>query len=1083
MALRMHGALSGIGTASSQRAGVLRHLPSAIPARGASSFAATSSSYSNSLLRQSLKPCSATGALLPMGSSCASAWRGVCFAAAAEAPPAAPPAPASAVKEAHGFELQRQQWIKEYDSHMLIYKHKKTGAEVISVVNDDENKTFGVVFRTPVDNSYGIPHILEHSVLCGSRKYPIKEPFVELMKGSLNTFLNAFTYPDRTCYPVASTNKQDFYNLVDVYLDAVFHPRCINDPKVFEQEGWHYELDSPQDELSFKGVVFNEMKGVYSSPDSVFYRAVQQALFPHNTYSHDSGGDPTQIPALTFDHFQDFHSKYYHPSNARFWFHGDDDPVERLRILAEYLDEFERKEVSSSVATQPLLPEPRRVTEYYAAGEEAAESGAGEKGQAYVAVNWVMEDKEIDVETELALGFLDYLMLGTNASPLRKALNDSGLGSALLGGGMDDELKQPIFSLGLKGMDAANTEKLENLILSKLEELEKSGFSSSAVEAAINTIEFSLRENNTGSFPRGLSLMLRAMNAWIYDRDPLVPLQWEDALASFKARLASGEDVFGPLIRKYLLDNKHRVTVVLLPDPTLGAKVEGEEKAKLEAKMKSMQPKDVEEVVANTHELKRRQETPDAPEALSCVPALKLSDIPKTVTKVPTEVSSRQGATILTHDLFTNNVVYMEAVMDMKSVPLSLLPLVPLFCRSLTNMATEKESFVELVETIGRKTGGLSVFPFTSPIRNKPDEPLAKIMVRGKAMADKSGDLVGLVRDVLLGARLDDQARFKQMVEETKAGLETMVISGGHSFAMKRLNAQMGLAGWMSEQMGGLSYLEFMRNLSKRVDSEWDSVKADLHTIRAALLSRTDTLVNLTGDAASLDKVSPAVDDFLSSLPEKPVAGAPWGASASGLLFPKKNEALTVPTQVNYVGKVANLYQDGGYDLSGSSYVVEKYLGNTWLWDKVRVVGGAYGGFCSFDPHSGNFAYLSYRDPNLLETLEAYDGSPNYLKTLELTQEELTKAIIGTIGDVDAYQLPDAKGYSAMGRYLLGISDEERQLRRDQILSTSPKDFKEFGEVLECVNKAGRVAAVTSAEKAKAVNEQIPSFWELKKVL
>ncbi|KAF5843319.1 Metalloenzyme, LuxS/M16 peptidase-like protein [Dunaliella salina] len=957
MALRMHGALSGIGTSSGQRAAALRHLPSAIPCtRGASSFAAVSSSSNHSLLRQSLKPCFATGMLPPMGSSSATLWRGVCFAAAAEAPPAVPPAPASAVKEAYGFELQRQQWIKEYDSHMLIYKHKKTGAEVISVVNDDENKTFGVVFRTP-------------------------EPFVELMKGSLNTFLNAFTYPDRTCYPVASTNKQDFYNLVDVYLDAVFHPRCINDPKVFEQEGWHYELDSPQDELSFKGVVFNEMKGVYSSPDSVFYRAVQQALFPHNTYGHDSGGDPTQIPSLTFNHFQ-------------------------------------RKEVSSAVATQPLLPEPRRVTEYYAAGEEAAESGAGEKGQAYVAVNWVMEDKEIDVETELALGFLDYLMLGTNASPLRKALNDSGLGSALLGGGMDDELKQPIFSLGLKGMDAANTEKLENLILSKLEELEKSGFSSSAVEAAINTIEFSLRENNTGSFPRGLSLMLRAMNAWIYDRDPLVPLQWEDALASFKARLASGEDVFGPLIRKYLLDNKHRVTVVLLPDPTLGAKVEGEEKAKLEAKMKSMQPQDVEEVVANTHELKRRQETPDAPEALSCVPALKLSDIPKTVTKVP----------------------------------------------------TEKESFVELVETIGRKTGGFSVFPFTSPIRNKPDEPLAKIMVRGKAMADKSGDLVGLVRDVLLSARLDDQARFKQMVEETKASLETMVIAGGHSFAMKRLNAQMGMAGWMSEQMGGLSYLEFMRNLSKRVDSEWDSVKADLHTIRAALLSRTGTLVNLTGDAGSLEKVSPAVDDFLSSLPEKPVAGAPWGASASGLLFPKKNEALTVPTQVNYVGKVANLYQDGGYSLSGSSYV-------------VRVVGGAYGGFCSFDPHSGNFAYLSYRDPNLLETLEAYDGSPNYLKTLELTQEELTKAIIGTIGDVDAYQLPDAKGYSAMGRYLLGISDEERQERRDQILSTSPKDFKEFGEVLECVNRAGRVAAVTSAEKAKAVNEQIPSFWELKKVL
>jgi len=994
-----------------------------------------------------------------------------CFAVAATQ--VAPPA--GAVKEAHGFVLDRQQYVKEYDSHVLLYKHKKTGAELISVLNGDENKTFGVVFRTPVDNSYGIPHILEHSVLCGSRKYPIKEPFVELMKGSLNTFLNAFTYPDRTCYPVASTNKQDFYNLVDVYLDAVFHPRCVSDPKVFEQEGWHYEMDTPEEPISFKGVVFNEMKGVYSSPDSVYYREVQRALFPDNTYRHDSGGDPKVIPHLTFEQFQDFHARYYHPSNARFWFHGDDDPVERLRLLDAYLSEFEARKVDSAVATQALKPEPRKVVAHYAAGDEEGDS------KAYVGVNWVLTEEALSVETELALSFLDYLMLGTNASPLRKALNDSGLGAAVLGGGMDDELKQPIFSVGLKGVDPANVDKLEALVLAKLGELAKTGFSATAVEAAINTIEFSLRENNTGSFPRGLSLMLRAVGAWIYDRDPLTPLQWEDALTSFKAKLASGQDVFGPLIHKYLLDNKHRVTVALLPDSELGARTEAEERAALDAKMAAMGPSDVQAVIASTHELKERQETPDAPEALACVPTLRLADIPRTITKVPTDVTSLSGgAKLLSHDLFTNNVLYAEVALDMRGVPAHLLPLVPLFCRSLTNMATETESFVELTERIGRKTGGLSVYTFTSPLRGKPEEPVAYVMVRGKAMRDKAGDLMALVRDLLLTSKLDDRARFKQMVDETKAGLEASIVSRGHSFAATRLAAQRGRAGWISEQMGGLSYLEYIRGLAKRVEGEWDAVRADLLAIRAALLSRPGALVNLTADGATLSAARAPVDELLAALPAAALPRAQWDAP----LLPRANEALTVPTQVNYVGQGANLYADAGYSLSGAAYVVEKYLGTTWLWDKVRVVGGAYGGFCSFDSHSGNFTYLSYRDPNLLDTLEAYSGSPAYLKGLTLEGDELTKAIIGTIGDVDAYQLPDAKGYAAMSRYLLGVSDEERQARRDQILGASTKDFREFGEVLGAAfEKGSRVVAVTSAEKAAKVLEEKPGFWDIKKVL
>lgn len=1003
-------------------------------------------------------------------------------AMAVAAPAAAQQANREFVKQAHGFSLVQQQFVREYDSHVLMYKHDKTGAQLISVVNSDENKTFGAVFRTPVSDSTGIPHILEHSVLCGSRKYPIKEPFVELMKGSLNTFLNAFTYPDRTCYPVASTNTQDFYNLVDVYLDAVLHPKCVSDKRTFEQEGWHLELDDPSEPLTYKGVVFNEMKGVYSSPDSMFYRTVQQALFPDNTYSNDSGGDPTVIPELTFEQFQEFHAKYYHPSNGRFWFYGDDDPTKRLAVLDAYLSEFEARAVDSAVATQPLLPEPRRVTAHYAAGD----SEEGDGGKAYVALNYVLTQEPLDVETELALGFLDYLMLGTPAAPLRKALNDSQLGAALVGGGMDDELKQPVWSVGLKGVDPSNVDAVEKLILDKLSELAQSGFSAGAVEAAINTIEFSLRENNTGSFPRGLSLMLRAMGAWIYDRDPYTPIQWEDALNHFKAELASGRDVFGPLIHKYLLDNKHRVTVVMLPDEKLGAKIEGDEKQKLESIRAAMSPQQLEEVVKETQALKERQETPDSPDALTCMPSLQLSDIKKTITKVPTAVSDLSGGSkLLAHELFTNDVLYAEAALDMSGMPAQLLPLVPLFCRSLTQMGTEKESFIELTERIGRKTGGVSVYPFSSAKRGA-DTPVSYIMIRGKAMGHNSGDLFELMGDILATARLDDKARFSQMVAETKANMEAGIVGSGHRYAGVRLAAQRSLAGWLSETTGGLSYLEFIRTLSKRVEEDWQGVQRDLESIRSHLLQRKGALINLTGDDRALSAATSHVNDLLARLPEA-AATSSNGSSSSwqqqGLL-PRVNEALVVPTQVNYVGKAANLYADAGYELSGSAYVVEKYLGTSWLWDKVRVVGGAYGGFCSFDSHSGMFTYLSYRDPNLLDTLEAYDGSPDFLRKLDLDQDALTKAIIGTMGDIDAYQLPDAKGYAAFSRYLLGVTDEERQVRRDQVLSTTTKDFKAFAEAIACVSgPAGRVVAVTSADKAAQVLQEKPDFWEIRKVL
>ncbi|CAH8261026.1 unnamed protein product [Arabidopsis lyrata] len=975
-----------------------------------------------------------------------------------------------------GFEKVSEEFISECKSKAILFKHKKTGCEVMSVSNEDENKVFGVVFRTPPKDSTGIPHILEHSVLCGSRKYPLKEPFVELLKGSLHTFLNAFTYPDRTCYPVASTNTKDFYNLVDVYLDAVFFPKCVDDVHTFQQEGWHYELNDPSEDISYKGVVFNEMKGVYSQPDNILGRIAQQALSPENTYGVDSGGDPKDIPKLTFEEFKEFHRQYYHPSNARIWFYGDDDPVHRLRVLSEYLDMFEASPSpdSSKIKPQKLFSKPVRLVEKYPAGRDG-----DLKKKHMLCVNWLLSEKPLDLQTQLALGFLDHLMLGTPASPLRKILLESGLGEALVSSGLSDELLQPQFSIGLKGVSEDNVQKVEELIMDTLKKLAEEGFDNDAVEASMNTIEFSLRENNTGSFPRGLSLMLQSIAKWIYDMDPFEPLKYTEPLKALKTRIAEegSKAVFSPLIEKFILNNSHRVTIEMQPDPEKATQEEVEEKNILEKIKAAMTEEDLAELARATEELKLKQETPDPPEALRCVPSLNLGDIPKEPTYVPTEVGDINGVKVLRHDLFTNDIIYAEVVFDIGSLKHELLPLVPLFCQSLLEMGTKDLTFVQLNQLIGRKTGGISVYPLTSSVRGK-DEPCSKIIVRGKSMAGRADDLFNLMNCLLQEVQFTDQQRFKQFVSQSRARMENRLRGSGHGIAAARMDAMLNIAGWMSEQMGGLSYLEFLHTLEKKVDEDWEGISSSLEEIRRSLLARNGCIVNMTADGKSLTNVEKSVAKFLDLLPEKPSGGlVTWDGR-----LPLRNEAIVIPTQVNYVGKAGNIYSTG-YELDGSAYVISKHISNTWLWDRVRVSGGAYGGFCDFDSHSGVFSYLSYRDPNLLKTLDIYDGTGDFLRGLDVDQETLTKAIIGTIGDVDSYQLPDAKGYSSLLRHLLGVTDEERQRKREEILTTSLKDFKDFAEAIDVVRDKGVAVAVASAEDIDAANNERSNFFEVKKAL
>ncbi|MGH6814280.1 MAG: insulinase family protein [Hyphomicrobiaceae bacterium] len=954
----------------------------------------------------------------------------------------------------HGFTLLREQLVPELNSTARIYRHVKTGAELLSVLNDDDNKVFGVNFRTIPADSTGVAHILEHSVLCGSRKYPSKEPFVELMKGSLNTFLNAMTYSDKTCYPVASQNLQDFYNLIDVYLDAVFHPLIT--PYTLQQEGWHYELDTVDASPIYKGVVFNEMKGNYSSPDILLRELSQESLFPDSPYGLDAGGDPKRIPELTYAAFKAFHERYYHPSNARLFFYGDDDPEARLRLLDGCLSAFERSAAGDTVGLQPRFHAPKKLVRTFAASPS---EGNGKK--AMVAVNWMFDERG-DVERDLAFDILEQILIGTPASPLRKALLDSGLGEDFTGG-LDSELRQPTVSVGLKGIDPADADKVEALILETLNRLAADGIDPLTVEAAVNTVEFLLRENNTGRFPRGIAVMLRALKNWLHNGDPVAPLTFAAPLAAIKAQVASGARPFEALIARQLTGNPHRTTLVLRPDPEQAARETAEEQAKLAAVRAAATPADLAAMVENTKTLKRLQETPDPPEVLAKIPSLGLGDLPRTNKTIPIEMARVHDVRVFSHDLATNGIVYLDLGFDLHTLPPDLLPYVGVFARALLETGAGAHDFVGLTQRIGRTTGGIRPQTWISTVR-ETKTAAAWLFLRAKVMPERSGELLAILRDVLTAARLDNRERIAQIVLEEKAALETYLVPMGNHFAALRLRANFNEAGWAEDRIDGLGYLFFLRGLVGTMETDWSSVAAAFERIRKILVNRAAMVCNVTAGGTNLRGFLPDLAGFLGALPRSSVAAERWPVGDG-----PRYEGLTIPAQVNYVAKGADLHSLG-FKPNGAALAIGTFLGTTWLWDKIRVQGGAYGGGCRFDRRAGTFTFTSYRDPNLAATLDVFDKTAEFLRTVHIGDSELTRNIIGTIGTIDTYLLPDAKGFTSLQRTLVGDGDDILQRMREEVLAANVADFRNFAEALTAVANRGRVVVLGSAEAIAAAN-------------
>ena len=951
----------------------------------------------------------------------------------------------------HGFTQVREMEITEMATKAVLYRHDKTGARVLSMINDDENKVFGISFRTPPEDSTGVAHILEHSVLCGSEKYPVKEPFVELLKGSLQTFLNALTFPDKTCYPVASANVQDFYNLVDVYLDAVFYPRLTEN--TLKQEGWHYELESKDRDMTFKGVVFNEMKGAYSSPDSLLYELSQQSLFPDVTYGLDSGGDPAVIPDLTFEQFMAFHRDHYHPSNGYAFFYGDDDPEKRLEILDAVFSKFDPIDViKTRVPLQERFAEAKAVRKGYPASDRLA------KGM--FTVNWLLAETS-DPNLNLALHILEHILIGLPSSPLKKALMDSHLGDDLAGVGLEADMRQMFFSVGLKGMHPSNAIKVESIIFHTIKELIENGIDARDIEAAVNSVEFALRENNTGSYPRGLSLMFQALSTWLYDDeetegDPLTLLPFEKPLDNVKAWIANGDNIFEELLARLFLHNSHRTTVLLEPDHKMARKQAKTEADRLAAAKAAMSEEQVEAVIAEAVELNRLQAEPDSPEALASIPRLAVGDLDKENRIIPTEFRKAQGRELLFHDLPTNGIGYLDFGFDLSCVPEDLLPYMGVFGRALLESGTAKRDYVDLSQRIARTSGGIWTQPFAAPILDSKDAA-ARLFVRTKATGDKLAPTLDIITEILTSAKLDNKERISRIVSEARARAEQRLVPSGHMVVATRLRARTHVGHAIEEAMSGLTNLNFLRHLEQRVEEDFRNVAKDLERLRSLVLSRNNLIINATMDAEMFAPVEDSIGSVISALPESETA-------VIDRTIPELpvREGLSIPAQVNYVGKGCNVV-DHGFTFTGAAQVVNKLIRTGYLWEKVRVQGGAYGAFCLMDRMAGSLSFVSYRDPNVADTVAAFDAVAGYLEKIDVSGDELEKAVIGAIGEIDTYQLPDAKGYTALVRYLTHQDDAFLQTIRDEALSASEKDFRAFAEAVRINAEHGSICVLGDA--------------------
>ena len=951
------------------------------------------------------------------------------------------------------YEILDEHRVEDVQSDGFILRHKKSGARIAILSNNDDNKVFYIGFRTPPEDETGVPHIIEHTTLCGSKKFPVKDPFIELAKGSLNTFLNAMTYPDKTVYPVASCNDQDFKNLMDVYLDAVFNPNITKYEEIFKQEGWHYELTGKDDELKINGVVYNEMKGAYSSPDEVLSSQIYRSLFPDNTYSKDSGGNPEYIPKLTYEAYLDFYHKYYHPSNSYIYLYGDMDVVERLEWLdKEYLSQYEYKKVNSEINKQPAFDEIKNVEAQYSITMDDSQ-----ENKTYLSYNRVVGDT-LDKMLYQAFDVLDYALVSSPGAPVKQALIDAGIGDDVYGS-YDAGILQPVFSFVAKNANASQADEFENIIENTLKEVVKTGINKEALLAGINSSEFKFREADFGQFPKGLLFGLNCLDSWLFDdMKPFIHLECLDTFA--KLRRAVDTDYFERLIQEYLLDNTHGSSVTVKPKRGLGNEREEALAKELSDYKASLSDEEIKKLIEDTEHLKKYQEEPSSDEDLRKLPMLTRADMKKNAMSFSNIEDELLDVKVVRHDIESNGIDYISFLFDAGDFEQSELGYLGFFTNALGLVSTEKYSYTDLANATNIYTGGISTGTASHPDIKDRNNFVFKFEVKLKVLEKNLGKALELMEQMLLASDFSDTKRLGELVAQIKARLQANLSSSGHLVAAMRSMSSFSRYALYQDELKGIAFYRSICRIEKELSESPASVSDKLAAIAKKLFARNRMLISFTGNNEAYGNAKPSLEKVIAGFNKMSTIG-----KQAEVHFNTAKEAFVDASQIQYVAKTGDFVCEG-YEYTGALRLLRIILSYDYLWINVRVKGGAYGCMNTF-LRSGESYFVSYRDPNLSDTLDVYDRIPEYIKSFSPDERDMTKYIIGTFSALDTPMNPEAKGSRSLSAYLEGITYEQIQKERDEILNAQPEDIRRLADLVEAVLKKDSICVIGNENMIK----------------
>ncbi len=951
------------------------------------------------------------------------------------------------------YEILDEHRVEDVQSDGFILRHKKSGARIAILSNNDDNKVFYIGFKTPPEDETGVPHIIEHTTLCGSKKFPVKDPFIELAKGSLNTFLNAMTYPDKTVYPIASCNDQDFKNLMDVYLDAVFNPNITKYEEIFKQEGWHYELTGKDDELKINGVVYNEMKGAYSSPDEVLSSQIYRSLFPDNTYSKDSGGNPEYIPKLTYEAYLDFYHKYYHPSNSYIYLYGDMDVVERLEWLdKEYLSLYDYKKVNSEINKQPAFDKIKNVEAQYSITMDDSQ-----ENKTYLSYNRVVGDT-LDEMLYQAFDVLDYALVSSPGAPVKQALIDAGIGDDVYGS-YDAGILQPVFSFVAKNANASQADEFESIIENTLKEVVKTGINKEALLAGINSSEFKFREADFGQFPKGLLFGLNCLDSWLFD--DMKPFIHLECLGTFaKLRKAVDTDYFEKLIQEYLLDNTHGSSVTVKPKRGLGNEREEALAKELSDYKASLSDEEIKKLIEDTEHLKKYQEEPSSDEDLRKLPMLTRADMKKNAMPFSNIEDELLDVKVVRHDIESNGIDYISFLFDAGDFAQSELGYLGFFTNALGLVSTEKYSYTDLANATNIYTGGISTGTASHPDIKDRNNFVFKFEVKLKVLEKNLDKALELMEQMLLSSDFTDTKRLGELVAQIKARLQANLSSSGHLVAAMRSMSSFSRYALYQDELKGVAFYRSICRIEKELSESPKNVSDKLAAIAKKLFARNRMLISFTGNNEAYGNAKPSLEKVIAGFDKMSVIG-----NQAEVHFNTAKEAFIDASQIQYVAKTGDFICEG-YEYTGALRLLRIILSYDYLWINVRVKGGAYGCMNTF-LRSGESYFVSYRDPNLSDTLDVYDRIPEYIKSFSPDERDMTKYIIGTFSALDTPMNPEAKGSRSLSAYLEGITYEQIQKERNEILNAQPEDIRRLADLVEAVLKKDSICVIGNENMIK----------------